>query len=458
MKSSESQSNGKSFKQVFNRKGERIRGLWLRGDVYYAQVWLHDSAKQIPLNGAKTVPEAQTARQELKAKIKRGEYPPKGEQQQVATAENRDIAAAIAGYQKTRGVTAKLDSKTHDREDSGLNAWARFCEEKKITDLSAIDLPLCLDFVEWRREEKPLIIAARAKAQAEGKVFKMDPKMAEEALSGRTLDLNVQAIEKVLDWAYSRKWLKTKPDIDWESLADDPKDLRLLTAEELDQLCAANLVTEKSLEVLPEAVRRLRRLQAPRAVLFSDYLKLIFLSGPREHETLLLKWPDIHWSNAERGHIFFAGENAKAGGGKKAKDRNVDFHTKLEAHLLDMYSRRNPDSEWLFPSFYDPAQPMKSFRKQLLSARETCYKNTVEKLLKKKKTREVAEKEASFWLEIAFHHGRHYFISWAVSAEVDFQTIATWVSHRNIYLIMRRYSHLVPGQTKRAAAKLDSVF
>lgn len=71
MKANETPSNAKSFEQVFNRKGEHVRGLWIRGDVYYAQVWLHNSAKQVPLNGAQTVTEAQTARQELKAKIKR---------------------------------------------------------------------------------------------------------------------------------------------------------------------------------------------------------------------------------------------------------------------------------------------------------------------------------------------------------------------------------------------------
>ncbi len=320
-------------------------------------------------------------------------------------------------------------------------------------DLGSIDTQLCIDFAEHRREKKLEEFTAKAKAKAEADGDKFNPEKdvpdPEDLLSGRTLDLNVQAIEKVLKWAHGKKWLKKVPEIDWDSLADDPKDVRLLTGEELDKLCTVNLVTEESLLTMPEPARRLRRLQAPRARLFSDYLRLIFLTGAREHEMLMQRWTNVTWSNGERGHLHFPGVHAKAGGGKMALDRNVDFHAKLEAHLKDMFSRRNPDSDWMFPSFYDPTQPAKSFRKQMLSAREACAAEL--------RAAKVLDTD-NWWLKVAFHHGRHFFISWAVASGVDFKTIAYWVSHRNIYLIVRKYAHLVPGQTKAAAAKLDAAF
>ena len=77
--------------------------------------------------------------------------------------------------------------------------------------------------------------------------------------------------------------------MDWDTLADEPDDLRLLTDTELDNLCTANIATEAELDALPDRERHLRVLQAPRAVLFGKFLRLIFYTGAREHETLLLK-------------------------------------------------------------------------------------------------------------------------------------------------------------------------
>ncbi len=272
MKGNETQSSGKSFVKVFNRKRERVRGLWLRGDVYYAQVWLHDSAKQVPLNGTKTIPEAIAAQQELKRKIKAGECPPK--QATVVDPANHSIGAAIEGYRKTRDSLAKLKNSTHDREDSGLNAWAEFCTAKKLVEIGNIDTQLCIDFAEQRREQKRKKFIAKAVVAAEAEGKKFDPEKEvpdpERLLSGRTLDLNVQAIEKVLKWAKNKKWIKELPEIDWDSLADDPKDVRLLSGEELDKICSINLVTEETLADMPELARSLRRLQALRARLFGD--------------------------------------------------------------------------------------------------------------------------------------------------------------------------------------------
>jgi hypothetical protein len=56
--------------KVFDRRERRVRGLWLRNGIYYAQIRLDDSdiATRVPLHGAQTVPQALTAMQEVKAK------------------------------------------------------------------------------------------------------------------------------------------------------------------------------------------------------------------------------------------------------------------------------------------------------------------------------------------------------------------------------------------------------
>jgi len=148
----------------------------------------------------------------------------------------------------------------------------------------------------------------------------------------------------------------------------------------------------------------------------------------REKETIRQRWPNVKW---KRRVLFFPGREAKAGGGRPALDREVDFHKRLEAHLKAMFKRRNPNSEWIFPNPDDPTKPMGSFRKQLERV-----------------------KKATGLSDIGFHHFRHYFISHEVMAQpwIDYMTIAISVSHRDKgILIAKKYGHLRPGHTARMA-------
>ena len=97
-----------------------------------------------------------------------------------------------------------------------------------------------------------------------------------------------------------------------------------------------------------------------------------------------------------------------------------------------MFERRDTNSPWMFPSSWDPAKPMGSFGKQLRNARKVTGQE-----------------------DVGFHHGRHYFISHAVAAGVDYKQIAIWVSHRDGgFLIGRKYSHMVPGHGQASAQKI----
>ena len=55
------------YNQVFDEKGQRARGLWEKGHRFFAQLDANDGNQyRYLLQNAKTVPEAETARQVLK--------------------------------------------------------------------------------------------------------------------------------------------------------------------------------------------------------------------------------------------------------------------------------------------------------------------------------------------------------------------------------------------------------
>ena len=228
-------------------------------------------------------------------------------------------------------------------------------------------------------------------------------------------------------------WVPKSPFSKWKKLDKGPaREVRLIETEEIQKLTEAAIIDDEALSLFrPEYRKALHKAEQA----FSDYLWLLAYSGGREKETIRQRWPNVKW---KREVLLFPGKEAKAGGGRPALDRDVDFNKKLEAHLKTMYERRNPDSEWMFPNPDDPGKPMGSFRKQLERV-----------------------KRATKLLDIGFHHFRHYFISHCVMAQpwIDYMTIAIWVSHRDKgILIAKKYGHLRPGHTARMAKHLDRAF
>jgi hypothetical protein len=79
----------KEYQKVEDEKGNRVRGLWLRNGVFYAQMDASGQKQQYKysLQEAKTVPQAQTALQVLKDKQRKGELlPPSLQRRQVLDA------------------------------------------------------------------------------------------------------------------------------------------------------------------------------------------------------------------------------------------------------------------------------------------------------------------------------------------------------------------------------------
>jgi integrase len=240
-----------------------------------------------------------------------------------------------------------------------------------------------------------------------------------------------------------------KPPLPFEGLAwqrVDQKSRRLFSADEVDRLCETALGASKN---------------GPQ---FTDYLRFLQYSGARRNEALRVRWHDVDFN---RGHVTIGAE----GDAKNREARHVDLNPKLEAHLKEMAARRQPDSQFLFPSPQrgDQDASAKTFMEALRLTRQAggcvcqdcrrhstasdasrcghCGSERIEKL-----ERLLSPKLQKF----GFHDLRHHFISYAVMSGLDFMTIARWVGHKDGgILIGKVYGHLADDHRKAQAARLS---
>ena len=371
---------------------------------------------------------------------------------------------AIAGYKHDRDTHKRKGSKTRKHENTSFNRWGKYSQEiAKEKATKAADQRPDRKLEMTRSEDKNPDANAHENQPLDGIHLKdIDGKLlkdfttwrietAEEAgrqLSGRAINLNVLALKHVIDWAVVDRWLPEFPrGWVWEDLPEKPKDVRLIEPSELDFLASANLLDPEALKMIDKRVRHLREAQGLSGQAFHDYVYLLAYSGGREQETIAKKWSHVKW---DRKVLFFPGNLAKAGGGEPAKDRDVDFHAKLEDHIKAMQDRRDPSSDYMFPGPDGGHQG--SFRKQWETARTRLKAWYIENGRSEKEAAELCD-------DLGFHHLRHYFISHGVMAGIDFMTIAVWVSHRDGgVLIGKKYGHLRPGHSQNMARKLDNAF
>jgi integrase len=426
------------FNKVFDGRNRRVRGLWERNRVYYAQVRVQSWRGRVFLEHANTVAEAVAAMQALHVRIREGKFVPpvrpskgaqngaKGAQTTTTTLQGSPaslIDDAIGGYKRDRDRLKAKSLKTRRHENASFNAWSEYAGKHPLSD---IDGKLLKDFAAWRMD-----------------VDDSD----DEPLSGRTVNLNVLALKHAVTWAVVERWLANFPEKwVWEDLPEQPKSVRLIEPEELDFLRHVRLLDPEALEMIDPGQRHIAEVQKVTGQAFSDYVYLLALTGGREQETIAKRWSHVFW---DRHVLHFPGALAKAGGGKPAEDRDVDFHEKLEAHLKDMFSRRDTSTDYMFPAA--EGGHIGSYRKRWEHAREALKQWH----LKNGKNQEFAGELCDV---LGFHHLRHYFISHCVMAGIDYMTIARWVSHRDGgVLIGKKYGHLRPGHSAQQAKKLNEV-
>lgn len=449
-----------------HRPLRRVRGLWRRYDVIYANLYANDGKQYFyPLHGAGTVPEALSKRQALKVLQRAGQLAPP---RQVAADEAESLrkslretegadeeclpaltlSEAVEGYRRDRDALGKKDEGTRDREDSGFRFWVNGFGDVIFEYVTSGTL---LDFATWRKES----------AKERG-----------SPIGGRGIDLDVMALQHVQEWAKLKKLVpETMLDWKWKKLAGAPEEDELLTRDQMDQLCNAALLDPECSELIDKRWENRRVAQIASGQTFYDYMRLLQHAGGRKEETVWQAWPNVTWSRTADfdgdggddfkkgdrvpGNLFFPGKYAKAGGGKPAKDRWVPFHQDLEDHLRAMYERRDSTTDWMFPSRLPDGSisegHVRRFNKYLDKAKARLRYEYYQK-------HPTTKKCDSFWCDrVTFQWFRHYFISHAVMAGIDFKTIAYWVSHRDGgVLIGKLYGHLDKTHDQQMSAKLTT--
>lgn len=277
-------------------------------------------------------------------------------------------------------------------------------------------------------------------------INKVLTELSEEGYSGRSINLYLIALRGLIKAAARDGHIK--PPLPYEGLQwqrVDQKARQLYTPAEVDQVC------EAALQVSGNGRQ------------FVDYIRFMQYSGARRSEALRVKWNDVHLN---RRTLTIGAE----GDSKNRQPRIQDLNPSLEAHLRDMEARKQPDSEWLFPSPQrgDADKPTKTFMESLRLVRNAtgvvcaaCKRFTVGENIAacshckseriEKKDHILSPKLRKF----AFHDLRHFFISFAVMSGIDFMTIAGWVGHKDGgILIGKVYGHLADEHRKQQAARL----
>ena len=363
--------------------------MYLRNDRYYGQLWVDlgngkKGARRFPLvdGDNKPIRGLQAAKEAL----------------EIRRHERRERKLPILGrkpllsdYCQTYFDKATVQRKRIGTVQNERQALARWCDYLGHVRIDQISTPLITSFMDKRLK---------------GGVF---CKRRFDGVSERTANLDVLMLRNVLNAAVDDGLLRELPKVKTLEEAPAPK-RRLLMPAEFDRLLTVGVAA---------CTKNGQQL--------ADYLQFLAFSGSREKEALRVPIDDVDFDHAR---VTIGGDGLS----KNWESRTVEFNPKLEALLRDMFSRRAPDSSWLFPSPQrgDRDVHTRSFRESLKLARKAGGLE---------------------W--VGFHDLRHYFCSMCVMAGIDFMTIAAWLGHKDGGILVGKvYGHLLDEHRKQAAKKV----
>jgi integrase len=388
---------------VLDGRKQPIRGLWVRNGRFYAQMQFEDPGtgkkriRRVPLvdkekQPVKTVPQAVEALNRLKVNRSDSNLPVLHRCQKFGDYVKTYLDFIRAGQETDQALKKP---RTIVKEESTLKQWVK---EIGGTRLDKIRLRHINAHIARRLE------AGRNK---------------------RTVKLDIFALNNVLNHAVEEGWINAVPRLSKEGrkrLKSEPPPRPLFTSADLEALCTAAMDTNE--DGTPITKNWLQ---------FCDYIRLLAYCGAREQEALALRWRDVDF---EREQLTIGSD----GDTKNKTARKVDFNPKLKAHLQEMFKRRAPDSQWLFPS---PQRGEKDSHAQTF--RESL-----------KLVRAHAARKHSHLANKAFHDLRHCFASYCVMSGIDFKTVSQWLGHRDGgYLVCKVYSHLSDAHKKEQAQRLN---
>lgn len=277
------------FVKVVDGRKQPIRGLWRRGDVFYARLAMRSTDgsvrdKRVPLK-ARTV---SAAKDELAILRK---------QNREGSLERPREASRLASYIPRYLEYAKLSKRprTAKLEAMHLRHWSRAIGSLKLDQIG-----------------NRHVLEFRTKKLAEG-------------WSKRSCNLSLVILRNLFRHSKDEGLVSSIPFAGIKSMKHVPQRRRLYAIEEIDAICEAGI----------RAARFGQQL--------ADYIRLMAFCGSRCEETLHLRWTDVDW---EQEQLTIGSD----GQSKNHEARVVDLNPSLASHLRGMSSRRQDDSPWLFPS------------------------------------------------------------------------------------------------------------
>ncbi len=297
-----------SAKDARNRK---VRGLWKRGERYYAQVRVagEKSARKIPLV-AENLTDAKEEMAKRRTEAREGALPKGGVKPSLA-----DFARDYLDYHANHHSGRKPGTVT--RERTSLAQWVKTLGHVRIDKIT-----------------KPMIAA-----------FVKDRIRA--GVAPRTANVDVIALRGVLKSALDDGLIAALPTLGIRPLKAIAKKRPMLTPADFDTLLGAARTCGKN------------------GAQLADYIFFLAYSGARCNEALRIKWSDVDFP----GRLLCIGAD---GSSKNSRARYVDFNPDLARHLTEMNGRRAPDTEWMFPSPQRGAKdiPAKTWRESFELARK----------------------------------------------------------------------------------------
>jgi len=388
-----------SFAKVVDGRKQPIRGLWVRNGRFYARLsvetdtggkklqWV--SLKNPEGEPVETMPQAVAELARLRTQRTDNALPVLGMTPTFAEYADKYLAAVKASQEKKRSTIVK--------ETAVLELWKAHLAGIRLDKI------------------RPFHVAGFMTNRIEAGVGK------------RTAKLDIIILRNVLkharDVAGFIRELPIPPGLNRKLKSEAPR-RELFTPAELEQLCAAAMAKKEDGAPVTKNGQQ-----------FCDYVRLMAYSGARRNEALALRWADVDFAGEKLTIERQAGgEASKDETTKNATSRTVDFNTALKKHLLEMRTRRAPDSQWLFPS---PQRGDKDIH--AMSFRESL---------------ELACAPAKL-RQVGFPDLRHHFISYCVMSGIDYMTIAKWVGDKDGgILIGKVYGHLAETHTQKQARRV----
>jgi integrase len=282
---------GLMFEAVYDSRRQKIRGLWRRGDRYYAQLRITSpNGKNAPAKVALDAADLDEARAELervRVDNRRGET--------VLPRAGRPDAPAFATF-----AAEYLASPAHAAKALSTRKGERYALEYWKTRLGAVPL---------NKIAAPLL-----QAYCESRLARR--------INPKTVNVEICAFHAVMKLAQKRGLIEDYPHAERLPVRPPPK-RPLLRPEDIARLLGA---------CRPELTKN--------AALLRYYLRFLALTGAREKEALRTRWDGADFA---RGLVTIPD-------GKNGEDRAVNFNPELEELLKELWAARQPDSSYLFPS------------------------------------------------------------------------------------------------------------